>query len=165
MAACAQTWGNGTGNCYNYVASVSRPLDTENHTFRVDQNFGAADRLYFTGIRGEQNYHNANVIPLSGSLTHQQNYLYGLNWEHTLGQTTLNSLRFGYNWQIWYNGVDSAASGINYGAQLGFQNARSEEHTSELQSRLHLVCRLLLEKKKTTASTALANEQRRDHAC
>src|SRR2546429_3259980 len=28
-----------------------------------------------------------------------------------------------------------------------FQN-RSEEHTSELQSRLHLVCRLLLEKKK-----------------
>src|SRR2546429_1338841 len=30
------------------------------------------------------------------------------------------------------------------------QNARSEEHTSELQSRLHLVCRLLLEKKKKT---------------
>src|SRR2546422_7812369 len=34
----------------------------------------------------------------------------------------------------------------------GFQcrhRFRSEEHTSELQSRLHLVCRLLLEKKKT----------------
>src|SRR2546422_5540846 len=30
--------------------------------------------------------------------------------------------------------------------------ARSEEHTSELQSRLHLVCRLLLEKKKKTPS-------------
>src|SRR2546422_2852107 len=28
-------------------------------------------------------------------------------------------------------------------------STRSEEHTSELQSRLHLVCRLLLEKKKT----------------
>src|SRR2546422_5384917 len=28
------------------------------------------------------------------------------------------------------------------------QRCRSEEHTSELQSRLHLVCRLLLEKKK-----------------
>src|SRR2546422_4121772 len=28
------------------------------------------------------------------------------------------------------------------------EKARSEEHTSELQSRLHLVCRLLLEKKK-----------------
>src|SRR6266436_7439006 len=28
------------------------------------------------------------------------------------------------------------------------QRVRSEEHTSELQSRLHLVCRLLLEKKK-----------------
>src|SRR2546429_6799817 len=30
---------------------------------------------------------------------------------------------------------------------------RSEEHTSELQSRLHLVCRLLLEKKKKTTLT------------
>src|SRR2546422_7108388 len=30
---------------------------------------------------------------------------------------------------------------------------RSEEHTSELQSRLHLVCRLLLEKKKQTIQT------------
>src|SRR2546429_942333 len=30
---------------------------------------------------------------------------------------------------------------------------RSEEHTSELQSRLHLVCRLLLEKKKKQCAT------------
>src|SRR5689334_24175013 len=29
---------------------------------------------------------------------------------------------------------------------------RSEEHTSELQSQFHLVCRLLLEKKKTTCT-------------
>src|SRR2546429_3365140 len=33
---------------------------------------------------------------------------------------------------------------------------RSEEHTSELQSRLHLVCRLLLEKKKRVALFASA---------
>src|SRR5687768_17916995 len=32
---------------------------------------------------------------------------------------------------------------------------RSEEHTSELQSRLHLVCRLLLEKKNTHVFTDL----------
>src|SRR2546422_7499884 len=32
---------------------------------------------------------------------------------------------------------------------------RSEEHTSELQSRLHLVCRLLLEKKKNNTYRAL----------
>src|SRR5690348_17445424 len=32
------------------------------------------------------------------------------------------------------------------------QSARSEEHTSELQSPVHLVCRLLLEKKKNRAS-------------
>src|SRR2546429_4576562 len=32
--------------------------------------------------------------------------------------------------------------------ELHQEDDRSEEHTSELQSRLHLVCRLLLEKKK-----------------
>src|SRR2546429_4051497 len=32
--------------------------------------------------------------------------------------------------------------------------SRSEEHTSELQSRLHLVCRLLLEKKKKEHQTS-----------
>src|SRR2546429_1280264 len=34
----------------------------------------------------------------------------------------------------------------------GLGGGRSEEHTSELQSRLHLVCRLLLEKKKEDMS-------------
>src|SRR5205809_2819681 len=33
-------------------------------------------------------------------------------------------------------------------ARFWSRDVRSEEHTSELQSRLHLVCRLLLEKKK-----------------
>src|SRR2546422_5890768 len=33
------------------------------------------------------------------------------------------------------------------------EQERSEEHTSELQSRLHLVCRLLLEKKKKELDT------------
>src|SRR2546422_7799567 len=36
--------------------------------------------------------------------------------------------------------------------EMSFETGRrSEEHTSELQSRLHLVCRLLLEKKKKEA--------------
>src|SRR2546429_5468763 len=42
------------------------------------------------------------------------------------------------------SGLDDRAG--DRGAQPG--RGRSEEHTSELQSRLHLVCRLLLEKKK-----------------
>src|SRR3712207_7686564 len=36
---------------------------------------------------------------------------------------------------------------------LAHRLSRSEEHTSELQSRQYLVCRLLLEKKKTASST------------
>src|SRR5690625_6865264 len=39
---------------------------------------------------------------------------------------------------------------------------RSEEHTSELQSRGHLVCRLLLEKKNNSISTLGENIHRRE---
>src|SRR2546422_3136628 len=47
-----------------------------------------------------------------------------------------------------------AGAALRGAAQQGGAAPRSEEHTSELQSRLHLVCRLLLEKKKKeTVST------------
>src|SRR5690625_6830369 len=42
---------------------------------------------------------------------------------------------------------------------IKFINLRSEEHTSELQSRGHLVCRLLLEKKKKTQARTIVREQ------
>src|SRR5437660_4929319 len=42
----------------------------------------------------------------------------------------------------------SAALGLDPDRRIERAVARSEEHTSELQSRGHLVCRLLLEKKK-----------------
>src|SRR5258707_11044572 len=45
--------------------------------------------------------------------------------------------------QISRKGANSKAAGPD------FTSERSEEHTSELQSRQYLVCRLLLEKKKT----------------
>src|SRR3712207_7449535 len=39
---------------------------------------------------------------------------------------------------------------------VGAREARSEEHTSELQSRQYLVCRLLLEKKKKTTKISIS---------
>src|SRR2546422_6872361 len=42
-----------------------------------------------------------------------------------------------------------------FAQRLPEPDTRSEEHTSELQSRLHLVCRLLLEKKKQQCKVSL----------
>src|SRR2546422_9628739 len=54
-------------------------------------------------------------------------------------------------WPTWagcYSALSTCeAAGSPTGGSF-FTTNRSEEHTSELQSRLHLVCRLLLEKKK-----------------
>src|SRR5258708_31813874 len=52
----------------------------------------------------------------------------------------------------------AAADLASAGAQL--DHDRSEEHTSELQSPDHLVCRLLLEKKNTTTSSTYRSDLR-----
>src|SRR3712207_8689749 len=44
----------------------------------------------------------------------------------------------------------TAAVAASAGASRRYRSSRSEEHTSELQSRQYLVCRLLLEKKNLT---------------
>src|SRR3712207_8112909 len=48
-------------------------------------------------------------------------------------------------------------TGIAFLGLCGWVGPRSEEHTSELQSRQYLVCRLLLEKKKTSPSRLLGH--------
>src|SRR2546421_6546370 len=52
---------------------------------------------------------------------------------------------------------DVAADALAGGEWSSDVCSRSEEHTSELQSRSDLVCRLLLEKKKTNNATAAAS--------
>src|SRR3712207_8506940 len=63
--------------------------------------------------------------------------------------------------EIWVASGESTASGSNFATEVRWSSSavlhvgfvadlRSEEHTSELQSRQYLVCRLLLEKKNTS---------------
>src|SRR2546422_6790188 len=62
-------------------------------------------------------------------------------------------------WGMWYVATElrayqertvATAPAASQAASAPGAPGRSEEHTSELQSRLHLVCRLLLEKKNST---------------
>src|SRR2546422_552386 len=78
----------------------------------------------------------------------------GLAAMHLLERGHRQRLRFGLE-------IERLAADHPAGARRPEQ--RSEEHTSELQSRLHLVCRLLLEKKKTEIHRQLrARTQRID---
>src|SRR2546422_7633194 len=56
--------------------------------------------------------------------------------------------------------LEMAAEQLEHPLRVARDRERSEEHTSELQSRLHLVCRLLLEKKKKHIHTTAKVEQR-----
>src|SRR2546422_6276543 len=84
----------------------------------------------------------------------------------TLFRSTRTSASNRYRWpsnrsapfvRSWRNGVCPSSSSR---LEPGTTRRRSEEHTSELQSRLHLVCRLLLEKKKKTHNSS--HHDRRD---
>src|SRR3712207_6989853 len=85
------------------------------------------------------------VAPLCGFLWGQktlQNYLFVFNWANIVLKNV------GHAWpavlvMMWGWGSRGRAPSSSCR-----QTCRSEEHTSELQSRQYLVCRLLLEKKK-----------------
>src|SRR5687768_18348943 len=63
----------------------------------------------------------------------------------------LSSERYSDRNATFFKAASVGSSGaVDWSLSNVLMRGRSEEHTSELQSRLHLVCRLLLEKKKDT---------------
>src|SRR3989449_6925080 len=65
-------------------------------------------------------------------------------------------IRLGLPATNWFPPESESGQGLQALRGLGLGRGRSEEHTSELQSRLHLVCRLLLEKKKKRSTNTRA---------
>src|SRR5215216_7646433 len=75
---------------------------------------------------------------------------------------------FRSQWPALFAGGGHGAGGLPFGlledrAARQFRALRSEEHTSELQSPDHLVCRLLLEKKKKNTYTISNKKKNKTH--
>src|SRR3989442_10677074 len=67
----------------------------------------------------------------------------------------------GHSSPWWKGRLSRSREECSLMARRGQSSVRSEEHTSELQSRPHLVCRLLLEKKKEHFVIQVRAENRR----
>src|SRR2546422_8326911 len=84
---------------------------------------------------------------------------YKEDWGFCLSHRQLSELREG-EYEVCIDAT-LAPGHLTYGAcylpGASAAEVRSEEHTSELQSRLHLVCRLLLEKKKKISLCLLSH--------
>src|SRR3712207_8848832 len=76
-------------------------------------------------------------------LRRTMNKVYPDHWSFLLGEIAL------YSFLI----LLLSGTYLTFFFDASMREVRSEEHTSELQSRQYLVCRLLLEKKKNTAHT------------
>jgi hypothetical protein len=113
---------NCTLPCANFLIPLHNSITTNNETFRVDENFGDKDRLYFTGnIRGDDEP-RPSMVPYTGSVNFTRAQLFALNWERTLNSTTINTVRIGYN-HLFFAANGITAFGPNLQANLGFANA------------------------------------------
>src|SRR5271166_1827482 len=110
--------------CNNYVVPVRFTITTNNEIFRVDQNFGDKDRVYFTGDLRSDHEPRPSMLPYSGSRRSTSSQLFALNWERTVSASTVNTVRIGYN-HLFFQTVQQTAYGPNIQAQLGFSNTPS----------------------------------------
>src|SRR5690349_22206237 len=94
-------------------------------------------------LKGTKTHDNLKAA-FAGESQANRRYLYFANKADVEGQNDVAAL-----FRSTAEGETGHAHGhLDYLAQVGDPATRSEEHTSELQSRRDLVCRLLLEKKK-----------------
>src|SRR5687768_16134930 len=107
--------------------------------------FGIFVPLLFHSIYG--------VLISSEARANAISYSYGRNWFYVFQRVTGIFLFFFLLFHILNLRFGLIPGLASYGNPVAGNAGRSEEHTSELQSRLHLVCRLLLEKKKKTKET------------
>src|SRR5690625_5414260 len=117
-------------------------------------------------LDGAQHNENAFYVKTSDIPVVVRNY--DTDPDTAMGSGTANSTRFGERTEIIYQDTPvpytwdwAYHEGIDRHTVNNNLDARSEEHTSELQSRGHLVCRLLLEKKKKTKNNAKWAEEKR----
>jgi hypothetical protein len=110
--------------CNNYVMPLRFTITTDNEIFRVDQNFGDKDRVYFTGDLRSDDEPRPSMLPYSGSRRSTSSQLFALNWERTVNASTVNTVRVGYN-HLFFQTVQQTAYGPNIQAQLGFSNTPS----------------------------------------
>src|SRR2546422_3247072 len=106
--------------------------------------YDSAQTLTLTGVIRESGYEHPHG--------HVKLEVPGKTWHVVLAPPTRMERR-GLLSSMLAVGTQATVVGYPHRRTPASRRPRSEEHTSELQSRLHLVCRLLLEKKKKNTST------------
>src|SRR5256884_1197960 len=129
--------GNSAGQAAVFLAESAR------HVFILVRSDGLADTMSRYLIRRIEETPNITLLP--------QTEIVALNGGEHLERVT------------WRNNQTRRTEERN-SEELSAAK-RSEEHTSELQSRLHLVCRLLLEKKKQNNTSPNPRQRQRTQRC
>ena len=141
----------------------------------VEKEFSRNGERYSFLKWGQNAFNNLRVVPPGTGICHQVNleYLAKVVWSSKLegnlyaypdtlvgtdSHTTMVNGLSVLGWGV--GGIEAEAAMLGQPISMLIPEVvRSEEHTSELQSRTNLVCRLLLEKKKTTKTNTKKKKQ------
>src|SRR5258706_972776 len=132
-----QNTGLQNGIVTNYAGGVNinRAINNNNTKISANYFYNRMDQSLTTGT------HRINYLPNDTTKNNTYNFDQ-FSAQHSLSDNHRGTLIIDHK-------IDSANS-VKFTANVGYTiSSRSEEHTSELQSLTNLVCRLLLEKKKT----------------
>jgi hypothetical protein len=108
--------------CLNFTGEVRNTKMINTETMRVDQNFGAKDRVFFTGVLGNDDEPNPSLLPATGATSNKNSRLFGVEWQHSFSGTLFNEARVGYNYQLFHTGTITAF-GPDLASSLGLQNS------------------------------------------
>ncbi len=108
--------------CENYSKNVVTPLDMDNFTVRIDQNFSEKDRIFGQFLFQNENAPQPSLMPLSGVNETDDSRNAGLEWTHIFSPRTLNEARMGFNRFTFLQDFQTANGPTNYWQQIGLKN-------------------------------------------
>ncbi len=94
----------------NYVYSAKTFLDFDQQNYRIDQNIGSRDQIFFHAVKHDESQNGTADVPVNATFTSQPARLYTTTETHNFSPNLINQIRLGYSEILWKNGGDAAIS-------------------------------------------------------
>jgi len=108
--------------CNNYVGSTNTPVNMNQYTMRIDQNFSTKDRVFWQFLKSNETAPIPSVIPLSGVVTAQRSWLTTAQWTHVFSPQIIAELRGAYNHFTFDQNFETQGLGTLYWKDVGLKN-------------------------------------------
>ena len=94
----------------NYVYSTKTSLTFDQQNYRIDQNIGTKDQIFFHAVKHDEFQNGTSYTPVNATYETQPARLYTTTETHIFSSNFTNQIRLGYSELYWANGGDANIS-------------------------------------------------------